>query len=84
MMLGLIASSKADFMVNTNFRACKWDTCAPQIILEEAGGKLTDVHGNAINYVQSENKLLNSYIASNGVLHDKILNVLKKHYESNP
>ncbi|KAM3861170.1 3'(2'),5'-bisphosphate nucleotidase 1 isoform 2-T2 [Diretmus argenteus] len=28
----------------------KWDTCAPEAILHAAGGKLTDMHGNAYCY----------------------------------
>ncbi|XP_030577466.1 3'(2'),5'-bisphosphate nucleotidase 1 isoform X2 [Archocentrus centrarchus] len=28
----------------------KWDTCAPEAILQAVGGKLTDMHGNAYRY----------------------------------
>lgn len=28
----------------------KWDTCAPEAILQAVGGKLTDVHGNQYRY----------------------------------
>ncbi|XP_074648322.1 3'(2'),5'-bisphosphate nucleotidase 1-like [Tubulanus polymorphus] len=28
----------------------KWDTCAPEAVLHAIGGKLTDVHGNDIEY----------------------------------
>ncbi|XP_004867455.1 3'(2'),5'-bisphosphate nucleotidase 1 isoform X1 [Heterocephalus glaber] len=28
----------------------KWDTCAPEVILHAVGGKLTDIHGNALRY----------------------------------
>nr|XP_046228519.1 3'(2'),5'-bisphosphate nucleotidase 1 isoform X2 [Scatophagus argus] len=28
----------------------KWDTCAPEAILNAVGGKLTDMHGNAYRY----------------------------------
>lgn len=28
----------------------KWDTCGPQAILEAVGGKLTDIHGNILQY----------------------------------
>ena len=37
----------------------KWDTCAPEAVLLALGGKLTDVHGNVLEYhadVQQENK----------------------------
>jgi len=78
--LGLIASGKADFHVNTNFRANKWDTCAPQIILEEAGGKITDLKDHSLNYNQSETKWLNSFVASNKILHKPILKKIEEFY----
>lgn len=28
----------------------KWDTCAPQAVLEALGGTLTDIHGNTLEY----------------------------------
>jgi len=28
----------------------KWDTCAPQAVLEALGGTLTDIHGNSLQY----------------------------------
>ncbi|XP_070538139.1 3'(2'),5'-bisphosphate nucleotidase 1-like [Ptychodera flava] len=28
----------------------KWDTCGPQAILEAIGGRLTDIHGNVLQY----------------------------------
>ncbi|XP_008148040.2 3'(2'),5'-bisphosphate nucleotidase 1 isoform X1 [Eptesicus fuscus] len=37
----------------------KWDTCAPEVILHALGGKLTDVHGNALQY-DKEVKHMNS------------------------
>jgi len=78
--IGLIASGKADFHIHTNSRASKWDTCAPQIILEEAGGKITDFYGNKLDYLIAENNWKNSFVASNSILHEKILLELKKGY----
>uniref|UniRef100_A0A5F8GCB6 3'(2'),5'-bisphosphate nucleotidase 1 n=1 Tax=Monodelphis domestica TaxID=13616 RepID=A0A5F8GCB6_MONDO len=37
----------------------KWDTCAPEVILHAVGGKLTDIHGNALQY-HKEVKHMNS------------------------
>nr|XP_058895871.1 3'(2'),5'-bisphosphate nucleotidase 1 isoform X5 [Kogia breviceps] len=37
----------------------KWDTCAPEVILHAVGGKLTDIHGNALQY-NKEVKHVNS------------------------
>ncbi|KAL6089895.1 hypothetical protein STEG23_020235, partial [Scotinomys teguina] len=28
----------------------KWDTCVPEVVLHAVGGKLTDIHGNALQY----------------------------------
>lgn len=37
----------------------KWDTCAPEVILHAVGGKLTDIHGNPLQY-DKEVKHMNS------------------------
>nr|XP_033791986.1 3'(2'),5'-bisphosphate nucleotidase 1 [Geotrypetes seraphini]XP_033791987.1 3'(2'),5'-bisphosphate nucleotidase 1 [Geotrypetes seraphini]XP_033791988.1 3'(2'),5'-bisphosphate nucleotidase 1 [Geotrypetes seraphini] len=37
----------------------KWDTCAPEAVLHAVGGKLTDIHGNIIQY-NKEVKHMNS------------------------
>ncbi|XP_031793251.1 3'(2'),5'-bisphosphate nucleotidase 1 isoform X2 [Sarcophilus harrisii] len=37
----------------------KWDTCAPEVILHAVGGKLTDIHGNTLQY-HKEVKHMNS------------------------
>lgn len=76
--LGLLALGKAEFHINTNLRASKWDTCAPQIILEEAGGKITDLKGNPLNYKQKENKWLGLFVASNNFIHDKVIKKINK------
>lgn len=34
----------------------KWDTCAPEAILNAAGGKLTDILGNYYKYGASETR----------------------------
>ncbi|HSW79609.1 MAG TPA: inositol monophosphatase [Candidatus Saccharimonadales bacterium] len=48
-----------------------WDVAAIQIILEEAGGKLTDLSGNVRKY---DDKI--GRIASNGLVHDEILELI--------
>jgi len=53
-----------------------WDICAPSVILEEAGGSVTDVFGNLIDYSQKETLLRNGIVASNGIIHDWVLEVL--------
>lgn len=55
-------------------RANIWDLAAGAVLIEEAGGKITDFEGNEINW--TENRL--SMIASNGLIHEAILEVFKK------
>lgn len=51
-----IADGSADlFFKNVIVR--DWDLAAPQVILEEAGGLLTDIRGNHINYIGNYEQL---------------------------
>ena len=48
--LALIALGERDLYVNPSPRTKAWDTCAPQAIIEGAGGVLTDARGGALPY----------------------------------
>lgn len=71
--LSRIAAQDADVHINTNFRCSKWDTCAPQIILEEAGGRLTDLDGKDLDYKKEGLKWERSFVGTNSLLHDECL-----------
>lgn len=76
--LCVIATGDAEAHINTNTRASKWDISAPQIILEEAGGVVTDLDGNPIDYKDGSLNLGRSFVASaNKELHRKIIQELK-------
>ncbi|MGV8150255.1 MAG: inositol monophosphatase family protein [Candidatus Woesearchaeota archaeon] len=68
-----VAEGKVDFYVHNYSFPNKWDTAAPTIILEEAGGCVTDFCGEKIDYSESELILKKSFIASNSLLHKQIL-----------
>ena len=68
-----IARWVAECYILTNKRGCKRDSCAPQIILQEAWGKITDVFWDKINYLEWTEKLSNLLVATNGRLHEKII-----------
>lgn len=73
----VIARGDAEIYINTSDRMAEWDTCAPHIVLEEAGGRVTDMRGDKIIY-NSENPVhQNGFLASHGVCHDKILKIVK-------
>jgi histidinol-phosphatase len=60
----LVAEGAAEAMLETGMHS--WDIAAPTVIVEEAGGRVTDVDG--IRDVRAP-----SFIASNGHLHQEIL-----------
>lgn len=51
-----------------------YDIAAAKIIVEEAGGKVTDLYGNEQRYDQP----INGAVISNGLLHDELLNLVKR------
>lgn len=67
------------FVCPTSATMNLWDLCAPSIILEEAGGRMTDLFGNVHNYAGST---VNSFgvIASNEIVHDEIVRRISKLY----
>ncbi len=50
-----------------------WDAAAVKIIIEEAGGKVTDLFGNDQRYDQK----INGFVASNGLVHEELLGLIK-------
>ncbi len=69
--VGLIAEGKAEGYLTFSDKSSQWDTCAPQVILEEAGGKMTDIEGEPLEY-KEEIKNLKGIVASNKLIHKQI------------
>lgn len=67
--VGLIAEQVCDIYIHPSPRTKLWDTCAPQIILEEAGGKFTDLFGGEIRYNRVDLQNHDGILASNGPVH---------------
>jgi 3'(2'), 5'-bisphosphate nucleotidase len=51
----------------------EWDVCAPHIILEEAGGTMTNAIGEKIIYGSAQERSVPGVAASNGLLHEKLV-----------
>jgi len=66
---GLIATRECDIYIHPSPRTKLWDTCAPQIILEEAGGRLTDIFGGEMRYDTPKLQNFNGILATNGPAH---------------
>ncbi|MEW5849517.1 MAG: 3'(2'),5'-bisphosphate nucleotidase CysQ [Myxococcota bacterium] len=65
--IGLIANGTVHAYVNGNSRTSLWDTCAPHAILTEAGGELTDLFGNPLDYKGSVQHLYGLFAATAAV-----------------
>lgn len=65
-----IAEGRFDAMWERNVHP--WDTCAAGVILREAGGRLSDFQGRIFDVNTGD------IVASNGLLHNDILGILKQ------
>ena len=64
----LLAEGAAEAMVEVGLSS--WDAAAPTVLIEEAGGRVTDFDGHrAID--------AGTFVATNGLLHDEVLGRLR-------
>lgn len=57
-----------------DYRENIWDHAAGAIVVEEAGGRVTDIHGHALDFTAGSKLIHNrGIVASNGTLHDAVL-----------
>lgn len=76
--VGLVVRQLADIYLN-HHRVHYWDTCAPQVILEEAGGKFTSLDGAPLRYdLQSGSEHGGLTLATNGRRHSELVELLSR------
>ena len=73
--VGRIVERDCDLYIHVSNKTRLWDACAPDIILREAGGVFSDLNGNPIFYNCPDPRNWNGLIASNGKIHDHIVDV---------
>ncbi len=76
--VGLIARGEAHLNVNTSNKTWEWDVCAADLILREAGGKLTDLEGNDFIYNKLDPRNYRGYVASSGGFHLEIIRIIQE------
>ncbi len=71
--IGLIAERQADLYLHLSPSTKQWDTCGPEAILAEAGGRLTDLFGQPLRYngLRIDNR--NGIVATNGAAHEMVI-----------
>lgn len=72
----LVADGRIGAALNQTMKI--WDIAALQLIIEEAGGKVTDIHGQSIVYHPSQTSLSQNYtaISANLVVHSKVRDII--------
>ncbi|HEX5873153.1 MAG TPA: 3'(2'),5'-bisphosphate nucleotidase CysQ, partial [Pyrinomonadaceae bacterium] len=74
--VGLIIEKQCDVYIHLSPRTKQWDTCAPEVILTEAGGRMSDLFGDPLNYNVPDVQNRNGLVASNGTSHEQIIETL--------
>ncbi len=75
--LALVARGEADLYLNVYPNFNDWDIAAGHILVEEAGGRLCGLKGQAIGYGQGRGSQRDGLLATNGHVHEAVLEVLK-------
>lgn len=70
--VGLLARGQADLYLHPAAGPKEWDTCAPEIILHEAGGVMTDCWNRPLTYNRRDVRRSYGVLATNGVCHEQV------------
>jgi len=73
-----VAEAEAEAVFCLNKRARKWDFCASEAILREAGGILTNLRGKTLDYFVSDKEFDSMTLGSNGLVHKEMLNIFSE------
>jgi 3'(2'), 5'-bisphosphate nucleotidase len=76
--VGFITRQLSDLYIHPSPGCKEWDLCAPQALLEAAGGRMTDCWGNPLRYNKRDVRAHNGLVASNGIIHDEIIEVVAR------
>jgi len=72
----LVARGDCDVYVNTGPLTSEWDTCAPEVILQEAGGTITDIDGEPFRYCQENVARVRGVFGTNGAIHNQLIQLI--------
>jgi len=75
--VGLLVEQQADLYIHLSPKTKQWDTCAPEAVLAEAGGRMTDLWGEPLQYNTPDVLNRNGILASNGATHAQVVERLR-------
>ncbi len=67
--VGLLVERQCDLYIHLSGKTKQWDTCAPEAVLAEAGGRMTDLWGEPLVYNTPDVYNHNGLVSSNGAGH---------------
>ncbi len=73
-----VASGMAEFYFTSSNKIKQWDTCASYCLIKEAGGNITDIFGNDLEYNTEQINHKNGISITNGSVHTQLINSYKK------
>ncbi|HEX7117617.1 MAG TPA: 3'(2'),5'-bisphosphate nucleotidase CysQ [Longimicrobiales bacterium] len=73
--LAKIAAGEGDVFLSRGPKS-EWDVCAGALLIEEAGGRATDLDGRTLRYNRPD-PYVHGVLASNGRLHDYVLAIVR-------
>lgn len=77
-----VCSGELDAAINLSPGETEWDTCAPEVVIREAGGMFTDGDGAPFRYNQRDLGHYRGSIASNPRAHAALVRLLAPHLAS--
>ncbi len=82
---GVLAAGKGELLLRLlspakpNYKEKIWDQAAGSLVIEEAGGKITDLHGKTLDFNAGKTLANNrGILASNASLHEQALKALRR------
>jgi 3'(2'), 5'-bisphosphate nucleotidase len=79
---GLIAEGRRDVYIHPAPHLKEWDTCAPEVVLTEAGGRVTDCRGDRLRYNKPSPNQPHGIVACSEAVADEVLGRVIPLYES--
>ncbi|MES2121887.1 MAG: inositol monophosphatase family protein, partial [Chlamydiota bacterium] len=74
-----IAEGVRNLYISKGIRGGLWDYCSGEVILREAGGFISDLEGNEIDYRTPDGLLSHGALVTNDkALHDKVVQIQRE------
>ena len=70
---GLIARGECEVYLHPSSKVNLWDSCGPAAILTAAGGVMTDIKGDPLDYGAVDVRHRNGLVATHGRMHEQII-----------